>query len=140
MGNTDKFDDFKDAVQGHYHQQQASNIFNKEFFRQWNAIGGSCYLSFTGLTSANQVIKDVGALFGALQTFCQRGVAKSVLLKYADEINGVAAWKDLIEEFGNNRDKESRIDKLKTVINIHYTKSYKGGLRGWIMDYRIWLC
>ena len=76
------------------------------------------------------------ALYGALQTSCQREVAKSILLKYADESNGVAVWQELIEEFGNGGDKESRIAKLETVVNNQYTKSYKGGLRGWIMDYQ----
>ena len=76
------------------------------------------------------MIKDVEALYGALQTSCQRGVAKSILLKYADESNGVAAWKELIEEFGNGGDKKSRIAKLETLVNTQYTKSYKGGLRG----------
>ena len=88
----DKFNDFKDAVEEHDRQQQASYLFNKEFVRQYNAIGASCHLSFTGLTSANQVIEDVEALYGALQTSCQHVVAKSILLKYADAINGVAAW------------------------------------------------
>ena len=55
----DKFDNFKDAVEGHYRQQQAPYLFNKEFVRQYNAVGASCYLNFTGLTAANQVIKDV---------------------------------------------------------------------------------
>ena len=63
------------------------------------------------------MIKDVEALYGALQTSCQRGVAKSILLKYADKSNGVAAWQELIEEIGNRGDKESRIAKLKTVVN-----------------------
>ena len=69
------------------------------------------------MTSANQVVKDVEALYGALQTSCQRGVAKSILLKYADESNGVATWQELIEKFGDGGDKESRIDKLETVVN-----------------------
>ena len=71
LGDMDKFDDFKDALEGHYRQQQASYLFNKEFVRQYNAIGASCYLNFPGLTSANQVVKDVEALYGALQTSCQ---------------------------------------------------------------------
>ena len=75
-------------------------------------------------------------MYGALQTSCKRGVAKSILLKYADESNKVAAWQELIEEFGNEGDKDLRIDKLETVINTQYTKSYKGGLRGCIMDYQ----
>ena len=88
----DNFDNFKDAVEGHYCQPQASYLFNKEFVRQYNVNGASCYLNFSDLTSANQVMKDVEALYGALQTSCQYGVAKSILLKYADEINGVATW------------------------------------------------
>ena len=77
--------------------------------RRYNAIGDSCYLNFTDLTSANQVIKDVEALYDALQIFCQRGVAESILLNYADKINVVVAWQELIEEFGNYGNKGSRI-------------------------------
>ena len=54
------------------------------------------------------MVKDVEALYGALQTSYQRGVTKSILLKYADESNEVSAWQELIEEFGNGGDKESR--------------------------------
>ena len=50
--------------------------------------------------------------------------------------NGVAVWQDLIEEFGNDGDKESRIANLEHVVNTPYTKAYRGGLRGWIMDYQ----
>ena len=48
LGDMDKFDNFKNAVEGHYRQHQASYLFNKEFDRQYNAVGASYYLNFTG--------------------------------------------------------------------------------------------
>ena len=66
LGDMDRFDNFKDSVKGYYRQQQASYLFNKEFVRQHNAVGAFWYLNFACLTSANQVIKDVEALNGAL--------------------------------------------------------------------------
>ena len=69
-----------------------------------------------------QVTRDVEALYGALQTACKSGGAKNILLKCEKTRNGVAVWQDLIEEFGNDGDKESRIVKLEDVINNPYTK------------------
>ena len=88
------------------------------------------------MNSASQVTRDVEALYGALQTACKRGVAKNILMKHEKTSNGVAVWQDLIEEFGNDGDKESRIANLEDVVNTPYTKAYRGGLRGWIMDYQ----
>ena len=42
----------------------------------------------------------------------------------------MAVWQDLIEKFGNDSDKESRIANLEDVVNTPYTKAYRGGLRG----------
>ena len=39
LGDINKFDNFKDAVEGNYRQQQTSYLFNKEFVRQYNAVG-----------------------------------------------------------------------------------------------------
>ena len=84
------------------------------------------------MNSANQMNRDVEALYGVLQTAFKRGVFKNILMKY----NGVALWQDLIEEFGNDGDKESRIANLEDVVNTPYTKAYRGGLRVWIMNYQ----
>ena len=70
------------------------------------------------------------ALYGALQTSCQRSVSKSILFKYADESNGVVAKQELIEEFDNDGDKKLIIAKFENVVNTHYIKAYNGGLRG----------
>ena len=71
---------------------------------------------FGGLNSATQVTRDVEALYGALQTACKKRFAKNILLKYEKISNGVAVWQDLIEEFGNDGDKESRIANLEDVV------------------------
>ena len=68
----EKFKGFRDAVEGHCWKQQASYLFKKEFVRQHELCGPNCYVNFPGVTSANQVIKDVEALYGALQTACQK--------------------------------------------------------------------
>ena len=62
-----------------------------------------------------QVTRDVEALYGALQAACKRKVAKNILLKYEKTSNGVTVWQDLIEKFGNDGDKESRIANLEDV-------------------------
>ena len=134
-GDIEKFEDFCDAVEGHYRQQQASYLFKKDFARQYEKYGPDCYINFPGVTSANQVIKDVEALYGALQTACQKGSAKSILLKYKETCNGVAAWHNLVDKFGSDGDPESRIEKLEKVINTPYSRNYKGGLKAWLKDY-----
>ena len=52
LGDLEKFDDFRSSVEGHYCQQQASYLFNKEFVRQCNIAGAECYRNFSGLNSA----------------------------------------------------------------------------------------
>ena len=56
-GDIEKFDDFSDAVEGHYRQQQAAYLFNEEFAKQYTLYGADCYVNFSGLTSANQVLR-----------------------------------------------------------------------------------
>ena len=58
--------------------------------RQYNIVSAECYRNFPGLSSATQVIRDVGALYGALQIVCKRVVPKNILLKYEKTSNGVA--------------------------------------------------
>ena len=52
-------------------------------------VGAECYRNFPGLNSATQVTRDIEALYGALQTACERGAAKNILLKYEKTRNGV---------------------------------------------------
>ena len=134
-GDRTKFDEFRNAVEGHYRQQQASYLFDKEFVEMYTEFGPDCYIRFPGVTSAIQVKRDVEALYGAIQTSCYKGIAKSILLRYKDGSNGVAAWRDIVEEFGNDGDTESRLDKLEKIVNTQFTRSYKGGLEAWVRDY-----
>ena len=65
----------------HYLQQQADYLFGKDFIEQYTLYGSACYVNFDGVTSTNQSKKDVAALYGALQSSCKRGSAKSNILK-----------------------------------------------------------
>ena len=134
-GDISKFDEFWNAVEGHYRQQQASYLFDNNFVEMFAKYGADCYINVSGITSANQIIRDVEALYGAIQTSCQKGVAKSILMKHQRDSNGVAAWQDMIEEFGSDGDKESRLDSLEKLVNTPFSKSYKGGLEAWVRDY-----
>ena len=58
------------------------------------------------------------------------------MLKFEKTHNGVAVWQDLIEEFGNDGDKESRIANLEDIGQYPYTKDYRGELKGCTMDYQ----
>ena len=50
-GDVTKFKEFRNAVEGHYRQQQASYLFNKEFVKQYTEHGASCYVNFAGVNS-----------------------------------------------------------------------------------------
>ena len=127
-GEVSNFEDFKDAVEGHYLQQQVDYLFDKDFVEQYTLFGPDCYINFDGVSSANQAKKDAAALYGALQLSCKRGNVKSILLRYKDTRNGVAAWKDMIDTFENDRDQEARISKLEVTLNTHFSKQYKEDL------------
>ncbi len=134
-GDTTKFEEFRNTVEGHYRQQQASYLFNKDFVKAYTEHGSACYVMFEGISSPGQVRKDVEALYGAIQQSCQKGMAKTILLKYADTSNGVAAWQDICKEFDHSGDPKTKASELEIVVSTPFSNNYKGGLVGWVKDY-----
>ena len=98
-------------------------MFKKEFSRQHELYDPDYYVNFPGVTSSNQEVKDVEAFYGVLQKACQKGSAKSILLRYKETCNGVAAWHSLVNKFGSDGDPESRIKKLEKVNNTPYSRN-----------------
>ena len=81
-----------------------------------------------------QVENDVEALFGAIQTSYTVKSVKSIIAPFAQNPNGIAAWKALYAKYGHHGAKELHIPKLEAVINTQFASRYKGGLTAWVQD------
>ena len=136
-GTIAKFSVYRNVLEGHYRQQQAAYLFNEDFIAQYLEYGPSCYVNFKGCKSELQVQMDVEALFGAIQQSCATPETQAIIIKHSKPTpNGVAAWKNLVEEYGSSGAKEIREDELEEVVNTHYSPTYKGGLAKWVQDYK----
>ena len=49
--------------------------------------------------------------------------------------DGIRSWCQLIKQHETDGNKNVRIKKLESVINILFHRHYKGGLTKWIQDY-----
>ena len=136
-GTITKFSVYRNVLEGRYRQQQAAYLFNEDFIEQYLEYGPACYVNFKGCKSELQVQMDVEALFGAIQQSCATPETQAIIIKHSKPTpNGVAAWKDLVEEYGSSGAKEIREDELEEVVTMHYTPAYKGGLAKWVQDYK----
>jgi hypothetical protein len=74
-GTIDRFEVFRNNVEGHYGQIGAGYLFDSGFQEAYLERGVDCYVSFLGeVPSASQIKKDARALHGTLLSACQSGV------------------------------------------------------------------
>jgi hypothetical protein len=74
-GSVDRFEVFRNSVEGHHGQIGAGYLFDTEFQTAYLERGVDCYVDFLDeVPSASQIKKDARALYGALLSACQGGV------------------------------------------------------------------
>jgi hypothetical protein len=74
-GTIDRFEVFRNNVEGHYGQIGAGYLFDSSFQEAYLERGFDCYTDFLDeVPSTSQIKKDARALYGALLSACQSGV------------------------------------------------------------------
>jgi hypothetical protein len=72
-GSIDRFEVFRNNVEGHYGQIGAGYLFDTEFQTAYLEKGVDCFVDFMDeVPTASQIKKDTRALYGALLSACQR--------------------------------------------------------------------
>jgi hypothetical protein len=81
-GTIDRFEVFRNNVEGHYGQIGAGYLFDSSFQEAYLESGVDFYVDFLDeLSSAFQIKKDARALYGALLSACQSGVGRRILME-----------------------------------------------------------
>jgi hypothetical protein len=93
-GNIDRFEVFRNNVEGHYRQIGAGYLFDSSFQEANIERSVDYYVDFLDeVPSASQFKNDARALSGALLSACQSGVGRIILMKI--EINKMAFVHDI---------------------------------------------
>jgi hypothetical protein len=99
-GTIDRFEVFRNNVEGHYRQIGAGNLFDSSFQDAYLERGVDCYVDFLDeLPSALQIKKDARAWYGALLNAFQSGVGRRILMENRDKQDGIRSWCQLVQQF-----------------------------------------
>jgi hypothetical protein len=139
-GTTDRFEVFRNNVEGLYGQIGAGYLFDSSFQEAYLDRGIDCCVDFLDeLPSASQIKKDTrtlyGALYGSLLSACQSGVGLRILMENRDKQDGIRSWCQLIQQYETDGNRNFRIKRLESVINTVFHRNYRGGLVKCIQDY-----
>ena len=135
-GSIEKFEEFQNAVEGHYSQVGAGYLFDDTFQLAYLERNSKCYIDFMeDVTSEAQLKCDVRALYGALQSTCQHGTLRTIMEPYKKQQDGIRAWRGIVAKYKADGNKNVRIHRLELVISNVFTKRYPGGLLAWILAY-----
>jgi hypothetical protein len=135
-GTIDRFEVFRNNVEGHYGQIGAGYLFDSSFQKAYLERGVDCYVDFLDeVPSASQIKKDARALYGALLSACQSGVGRRILMKNRDKQDGIRSWCQLVQQYETDGNRDVRIRRLESVINKVFHRSYRTGLVKWIQEY-----
>lgn len=126
-----------DLLRGHLNHINGSYMVNKDFLLEY-INHGTQYLKrslfrLTFHVSFCQACYDQTYLFGILQSVTRVGDAGwKQIICYESNDDGFLAWKDMVEELGNDGSLTLHIEKLNTFVNQPYHKSFPGGLLNFI--------
>jgi hypothetical protein len=80
-GSIDRFEVFRNNVEGHYGQSGAGYLFDSDFQAAYLERGPDCFVDFLDeVPSASQIKKDTCASYGSLWSECQGGVGRRILM------------------------------------------------------------
>jgi hypothetical protein len=95
----DRFQVFRNKVEGHYGQINAGYLFHSTFHEAYLENGVDCYIDFLyEVPSASQINKDACALCVALLSACQSGVGHRILMKSRSRQDGIRSWCQLVKQ------------------------------------------
>jgi hypothetical protein len=85
-GTIDRFEVFRNNVEGHYGQIGDAYLFYSSFQESYLDRGVECYVDFLDeIPSASQIKKDARTLYGALLSACHSGVGRRILMENRDK-------------------------------------------------------
>jgi hypothetical protein len=92
-GTIDRFEVFRNNVEGHYEQIGAGYLFDSSFQEAYLEWSVDCYVDFLDeVPSDSQIKKDARALYGALLSVCQSGVGRRILMENRDKQESIRSW------------------------------------------------
>jgi hypothetical protein len=116
-GTIDRFEVFRNNVEGHYGQIGAGLFFDSKFQEAYLERGVDCYVDFLDeVPSASQIKKDARALYGALLSACQSGVGCRILMENRDNQDGIRSWCQLVQQYEKDGNRNVRIKILESVM------------------------
>jgi hypothetical protein len=135
-GTIDRFEVFRNNVEGHYEQIGAGYLFDSSFQKAYLERGVDYYVDFLDeVPSASQIKKDARALYGALLSACQSGIGRRILMENRGKQDGIRSWYQLVQQYETDGNRIVRIKRLESVINTVFNRNYRGGLVKWIQEY-----
>jgi hypothetical protein len=128
-GSIDRFDIFRNNVEGHYRQSGAGYLFDSDLQAAYLERGPDCFVDFLDeVPSASQINKDTRALYGALLSAFQWGVERRILMENRLKQDGIRSWYQLVNQYETESNRNVRIKNLQNVIATVYQRHYRGGL------------
>jgi hypothetical protein len=130
-GTIDRFEVFRNSVEGHYGQIGSGYLFDSSFQVQETYLdrGVDCYVDFLyEVPSASQIKKNARALYGTLLSACQSGVGRRILMENRDKQDGIRSWcqLQLVQQYDTGGNRNVRIKRLESVINTVFHRNYRG--------------
>jgi hypothetical protein len=134
-GTIDRFEVFRNDVEGHYGQIGAGYLFDSTFQEAYLERGVDYNVDFLDkVPSASQIKKDARALYGALLSACQSVVGRRILMENRDKQDGIRSWCQLVQQYETDGNRNFRIKRLESAINTVFHRNYRGGLVQWIQE------
>jgi hypothetical protein len=100
-GSIDRFELFRNSVEGHYGQIGAGYLFDTEFQIAYLEKGVDCFVDFMDeVPTASQIKKDARALYGALLSACQGGIGRRILMENRNKQDGIRACRKYLQKSG----------------------------------------
>jgi hypothetical protein len=128
-GIIDRFEVFRNSVEGHYGQMGAAYLFDSSFQEAYLERGVDCYLDFLDEIPFDfQIKKASRALYGALHIACQSGVGRRILMENRDKQHDIRSCYQLIQQYETYGDRNIRIKRIENVIKTVFHRNYREGL------------
>jgi hypothetical protein len=135
-GTIDRFEVFRNNVEGHYGQIGAGYLFDSSFQEAYLERGVDCYVDFLDeVPSVSQIRKVAHALYGKLFSAFQNDVGRRILMKNRDKQDSIRSWCQLVQQYETDSNRSVRIKRLQSGIDTVFHRNYRGGLVKWIQDY-----
>ena len=128
-GHLSTFKSFSKVVDGHLLQVNAGYLINPAFMTNYSSHGMDYVKTDEFWTTFEvpvpQVAADAKYLYGILCA-TNRSRDDKILLRHANDQDGIAAWIEFKSDYGNNGSKELKISEIEASIKQEYNPAKEG--------------